>query len=94
MMENNIIWIKEDKTSNIYCCEIVRAHVGETDLIYDVNCIIGSFTQIRIPRACNLYNSCKCEIVRPYRAKHNGYFVLIETNNSNGIACFDIEKLK
>lgn len=93
-MEDNIIWVKENKTGNIYCCEIVKAHTGETDLIYDVNCIIGSFTQIRIPRSCNLYNSCECEIVRPYHMKHIGYFMLIEGNNSKGTACFDIEKLK
>ena len=93
-MENNIIWIKEDKTDNIYCCEIVAVHAGETDLVYDVDCIIGSFTQIRIPRSCNLYNSCKCEIIRPYRIKHKGYFMIFDLNNSKGTACFDIEKLK
>lgn len=94
-MENNIIWIKENDTNNIYCCEIVESYFGQIDIVYDVNCIIGtSFTQVRIPRYCNLYAPSPCEMRSPYRVEHNGYFVIYTRVCSKGTACFDIEKLK
>lgn len=93
-MENKIVWIKEDCTDNIYCCEIIRAHVGQKDILYDVNCIIGSFIKIKIPRSCNLYGPSQCEMMSEYHMKNLGYFMQFERTYSYGKACYDIEKLK
>lgn len=89
-----MIWIKEDKTDNIYCCEIVSGRFGLHDIIYKVNCIIGSFNEIRIERGCNFYTPSPCEMIYPMSVKNNGPFMIVNSTASKGRACFDIEQLK
>lgn len=94
MNENNIVWIKENETNNIYCCELGKAYLDETNVMYDVNCIIGSFRNVIIPRCRTFKNPVPCTIFKAQNALHNGKYIEYLREFSTGLACFDIEKLK
>lgn len=94
MTESEIIWIKEDKTNNIYCCELEKAHLGEIDVVYEVNCIIGSFNTLMISRARTFKNPVFCTMFSTVKSLFNGNYIDYLTEVSTGIACYDIEKLK
>lgn len=93
-MENEIIWIKEDGTNNIYCCELVKAIVSETNIVYIVNCIIGSFVNVVIQRSRTFKNPVPCAMYEEYKEKHKGNLIAYTRAISVGMACYDIEKLK
>jgi hypothetical protein len=93
-MDNDIIWIKENETNNIYCCELEKAYLEEMDVVYDVNCIIGSFNTIIIPRARTFKNPVPCTIFERRLGIHNGESKYFLKEVSLGYACYDIEKLK
>lgn len=93
-MENKIVWIKEDRTDNIYCCEIIMAHLEKYDILYDVNCIIGSFTNLVIPRHRTFKNPVPCTIFKTEKIMYNGDYHLGLCQSFCGLACFDIEKLR
>lgn len=94
MNENEIIWIKENETNNIYCCELGKSYLEETDVVYDVHCIIGAFDNIIIPRCRTFKNPVHCTIFRKQSGIHNGDWIEYLREYSTGMACFDIEKLK
>lgn len=93
MNENNIVWIKENKTNNIYCCELSKSHLEETDVVYEVNCIIGSFSAISISRARTFKNPVPCTMFSTIKGLLNGYYIDYLSEISTGMACYDIEKL-
>ena len=93
-MDNDIIWIKENETNNIYCCELEKAYLEETDIVYDVNCIIGSFCTIIIPRARTFKNPVRCTMFSTAKGLFNGNYINYLSEVSTGMACYDIEKLK
>lgn len=92
-MENEIIWIKEEGTNNIYCCELVKAHLICSDIVYDINCIIGSFESIIIPRYRTFKNPVPCMIFRVFKFIKDGNEFVYPRGSSTGMACYDIEKL-
>lgn len=93
MNENDIVWIKENETNNVYCCELGKAHLDDTIIVYDVNCIIGAFDNITIPRARTFKNPVSCTMYNTVNAIHNGNHVEYLKVVSSGMACYDIEKL-
>jgi hypothetical protein len=93
-MENNIVWIKENETNNIYCCELGKSYLEETDVVYEVNCIIGSFSTIIISRARTFKNPVPCTMFSTVKGLFNGYYIDYLSEVSTGMACYDIEKLK
>lgn len=92
-MKDNIVWIKEAGTNNIYCCELEKAVLGIHDITYDVNCIIGSFTNLIIPRHRTFKNPVPCTIFKTERILYNGSYYPGLRETSWGMACYDIEKL-
>lgn len=93
MKENDIVWIKEKETNNIYCCELGEAYLEETDVVYDVRCIIGSFSTIIISRARTFKNPVSCTMFSTARSLINGNYINYISEVSTGMACYDIEKL-
>ncbi len=88
-MENDIVWIKENETNNIYCCELGKACLNATDIVYDVNCIIGSFTNIMIPIYRTFKNPVNCTMLKNVNIMN----LIAKQVISTGMACYDIEKL-
>ena len=94
-MENDIVWIKEERTDNIYCCELGKAVLGTDDVTYDVHCIIGSFTNLIIPRYRTFKNPVPCTMFEKHLGMmYNGESKYFLREISLGYACYDIEKLK